>query len=92
MNALIIALAQLIHTVINIYIWVIIIAAFLSFVRPDPYNPIVQTLYRLTEPAFEFVRRKLPFVVISGIDLSPILIILALQFIDTFVMSFVFGM
>jgi YggT family protein len=92
MNALIIALAQLVHTVINIYIWVIIIAAFLSFVRPDPYNPIVQTLYRLTEPAFEFVRRKLPFVVISGIDLSPILIILALQFIDTFVMSFVFGM
>jgi YggT family protein len=92
MNALIFAIAQLIHTVINIYIWVIIIAAFLSFVRPDPYNPIVQTLYRLTEPAFEFVRRKLPFVVISGIDLSPILIILSLQFIDTFVMSLVFGM
>jgi YggT family protein len=92
MNALIFAIAQLIHTVINIYIWVIIIAAFLSFVRPDPYNPIVQILYRLTEPAFEFVRRKLPFVVISGIDLSPILIILSLQFIDTFVMSLVFGM
>jgi len=91
MNALIFALAQLVHTVINIYIWVIIIAAFLSFVRPDPYNPIVQTLYRLTEPAFEFVRRKLPFVVISGIDLSPILIILSLQFIDTFVMKLIWG-
>jgi len=87
MNALIFALAQLIHTVINIYIWVIIIAAFLSFVRPDPYNPIVQTLYRLTEPVFGFVRRKLPFVVISGIDLSPLLIILSLQFIDTFIMN-----
>jgi len=91
MNALIFALAQLIHTVINIYIWVIIIAAFLSFVRPDPYNPIVQTLYRLTEPVFGFVRRKLPFVVISGIDLSPIVIILSLQFIDTFVMKLIWG-
>jgi len=87
MNALIFALTQLIHTVINIYIWVIIIAAFLSFVRPDPYNPVVQTLYRLTEPVFGFVRRKLPFVVISGIDLSPLLIILSLQFIDTFIIN-----
>jgi len=91
MNALIFAIAQLLHTVINIYIWVIIIAAFLSFVRPDPYNPIVQTLYRLTEPVFEFVRRKLPFVVISGIDLSPLLIILGLQFIDTFMMQLIWG-
>jgi len=91
MNALIFALAQLVHTVINIYIWVIIIASFLSFVRPDPYNPIVQTLYRLTEPAFTFVRRKLPFVVVSGIDLSPIVIILSLQFIDTFVMKLIWG-
>jgi YggT family protein len=87
MNALLIATAQLIHTIINIYIWVIIIAAFLSFVRPDPYNPIVQTLYRLTEPVFMWIRQKAPFVVISGIDLSPIIIILGLQFIDTFMMS-----
>jgi YggT family protein len=91
MNALIFAIGQLIHTVINIYIWVIIIAAFLSFVRPDPYNPIVQTLYRLTEPVFAWVRRKLPFVVLSGIDLSPIVIILGLQFIDTFVMKLIWG-
>jgi len=82
MNALIFALVQLIHTIINLYIWIIIIAAFLSFVRPDPYNPIVQTLYRLTEPVFVWVRKKLPFVVISGIDLSPIVILLGLQFID----------
>jgi YggT family protein len=91
MNALIFAIGQLIHTVINIYIWVIIIAAFLSFVGPDPYNPIVQTLYRLTEPVFAWVRRKLPFVILSGIDLSPIVIILGLQFIDTFVMKLIWG-
>jgi len=91
MNALIFAIGQLMHTVINIYIWVIIIAAFLSFVRPDPYNPIVQTLNRLTEPVFAWVRHKLPFVVLSGIDLSPIAIILGLQFVDTFVMKLIWG-
>jgi len=91
MNALIFAIGQLMHTVINIYIWVIIIAAFLSFVRPDPYNPIVQTLSRLTEPVFAWVRRKLPFVVLSGIDLSPIVIILGLQFVDTFMLKLIWG-
>lgn len=87
MNALLIAIIQLIHTVINIYIWIIIISALMSFIRPDPYNQIVQAIYRLTEPAFDFVRRKLPFVVISGIDLSPVVILLALQFVDVFLMQ-----
>ena len=91
MNAFIYAIAQLLHTVINVYIWIIIIAALLSFIRPDPYNQIVQIIYRLTEPAFDFVRRKLPFVVFSGIDLSPIVILLALQFIDVFMMRLLLG-
>ena len=90
MNALLFAIVQLIHTVINIYIWIIIIASLMSFIRPDPYNPIVQALYKLTEPAFELVRKNIPFVVISGIDLSPIVILLALQFIDVFLMRLVF--
>jgi len=83
MNALFIAIIQLIHSVINMYIWVIIIASVLSFIQLDPRNPIVEVLNRLTQPAFSFVRQKLPFVVFSGIDLSPIVIILGLQFIDT---------
>lgn len=91
MNALIFSIVQLIHTVLNIYIWIIIIAALLSFVRPDPNNPIVQIIYRLTEPAYTFVRNKLPFVVFSGIDLSPLVIILGLQFLDTFMMRAVLG-
>ena len=77
------AIAQILHMVINIYIWVIIIAALLSWVRPDPHNPIVQTLYRLSEPAYALVRRYIP-TVIGGIDLAPIIIIVALQFIDLF--------
>ncbi len=91
MNALLFSIVQLIHTVINLYIWIIIISALLSFVRPDPYNPIVQTLYRLTEPVYGWVRRKMPFLIISGIDLSPIVIILGLQFLDTFMMRALLG-
>ena len=64
---------------IQIYIWIIIIAALMSLVNPDPYNQIVQAIRKLTEPAFNFVRSKLPFVVVSGIDLSPIVIIFTLN-------------
>ena len=92
MNVFIYAIVQLLHTVINLYIWIVIIAALLSFVRPDPYNPIVQVLYRLTEPAYKFIRSKMPFVVLSGIDLSPLVIILGLQFIDTLMMRGLLGM
>lgn len=92
MSALIYAIVQLIHTVLNLYIWIVIIAALLSFVRPDPYNPIVQVLYRLTEPVMSFIRSKMPFVVLSGIDLSPLVVILALQLIDNFMMRAVLGM
>lgn len=91
MNALIYALVQTFHSVINLYIWLIIIASLLSFVRPDPYNPIVQVLYRLTEPAMQFIRNKMPFVVFSGIDLSPLVIILGLQLIDNFMMRALLG-
>lgn len=91
MNAFIYSVAQLLHTIINVYIWIIIISALMSFIRPDPRNQIVQAIYRLTEPVYEFVRRKLPFLVISGIDLSPIIIILALQFFDTLMMRSLLG-
>ena len=63
---------------INIYIWVIIIAALLSFVNPDPYNPIVQLLYRITNPAYAFVRRFMP-TNFNGLDLAPLVIIIGLQ-------------
>ena len=91
MNALIYAIVQTLHTVINLYIWIVIIAALLSFVRPDPYNPIVQILHRLTEPVMNFIRSKMPFVVLSGIDLSPLVVILGLQLVDNFMMRAVLG-
>jgi len=67
-------------TLINVYIWVIIITALLSFVNPDPYNPIVQFLYRVTNPAYNFVRRFMR-TDMSGLDFAPLIIIIGLQVI-----------
>ena len=71
-------LGSIVLSLINVYIWVIIIAALLSFVNPDPYNPIVQFLHRVTQPAYRLVRRfiRTDF---NGIDLAPLVIIIALQ-------------
>jgi YggT family protein len=85
------AIAQILHMVINIYIWVIIISALISFVRPDPYNPIVQILYRLTNPVYAFIRRFIP-TIIGGIDVAPIIVVLALQFIDLFAVKLLFAL
>lgn len=85
------AIAQILSMVINIYIWVIIISALISWVRPDPYNPIVQILYRLTEPVYAFVRRFIP-TVFGGIDIAPIIILVALQFINLFFVKLLFGL
>jgi YggT family protein len=64
--------------IINVYIWVVIIAALLSFVNPDPFNPIVQFLYRITNPAYALVRRYIK-TTIGGLDLAPLIIVIGLQ-------------
>ena len=71
----------ILHQIIFIYTWVIIISALITFVQPNPYNPVVQTLQRLTNPVYRFIRRFIP-TIFGGIDVAPILIILVLQFID----------
>jgi YggT family protein len=73
-------LGGIIIGLINVYIWVVIIAALLSFVNPDPYNPIVQFLHRITNPAYALVRRFMR-TNINGLDLAPLVIIIALQVI-----------
>jgi len=92
MSSLAIAVVQLgglVNGLINVYIWVLIIAALLSFVNPDPYNPIVQFLYRVTNPAYSFVRRfmRTDF---NGLDLAPLVLIIGLQII-TIVISLLFN-
>lgn len=90
-TTLIEAVAYILSMVINIYIWVVIIAALVSWVKPDPYNPIVQILYKLTEPLYAYIRRYIP-TVISGVDLTPIVVILVLKFIDLFFVKLIFSL
>ena len=82
LSTLISAVAYIMHTLIWLYTWVIIISSLLSWVNPDPYNPIVRTLKALTEPVLWRVRRHLPFTYMGGLDLSPVVVILTLQFLD----------
>ena len=73
--------AQTLSSLLQIYFWIVVIAVLLSWVQPDPYNPIVRTLYAMTEPVFDWVREHLP-VYFGGLDLSPIVVIIAIQFVQ----------
>lgn len=78
--------AKVLDMVLTIYIWIIVIRALISWVNPDPYNPIVQFLYRATEPVLRPIRRWLPFRNI-GIDFSPVIVIAVIIFLQTFVVQ-----
>lgn len=80
---LIAALAEILDLALNIYMWLIIARALLSWVNPDPYNPIVRFLYNVTEPVLGWVRRRVPLI-FGGLDLSPLLILLAIVFLRRF--------
>lgn len=79
------ALAIIISWGLTIYMWVIIIRALISWVNPDPYNPVVQFLYQATEPVLFAVRKRLPYT--GGIDLSPIVVIMAILFLQVFLVG-----
>jgi YggT family protein len=76
------AVAYILKIVLNIYMWIIIGRAIISWVNPDPHNPIVRFLYKATEPLLYRVRRVVP--VMGGVDLSPIVVLLAIVFLQNF--------
>jgi YggT family protein len=76
------ALANLLDLVLIVYMWVIIARAVVSWVSPDPYNPIVRFLYRVTEPVLRPVRERLP--IAMGLDFSPMVVLLVLYFLQRF--------
>jgi YggT family protein len=77
----ILGLARVLGVLLNIYMWVIIIRALISWVNPDPYNPIVQFLNRVTEPVLRPLRKLVPAWKL-GIDLSPLIAILIIYFLE----------
>ena len=84
------SLASVLHLVLQAYIWVVIIRALLSWVNADPWNPIVQMLNRLTDPLLEPIRRwmfRLMGYKGVGIDLSPLILIAAIYFLDFFLVG-----
>jgi len=76
-----VAIVVILEQVLNIYIWLIIAAAVISWVAPNPYNPVVRLLHRVTEPVLVPIRQLLPPWKTFGLDFSPIIIILAIQWV-----------
>ena len=81
----IVAIAQIIGVILTILTWIIIIRALISWVNPDPYNQIVQFLYRVTEPILMPIRRILP--AMGGFDLSSIVALVGIVFIRSFLVQ-----
>ena len=84
------AIANILNIIVTVYTWVIIAAALVSWVRPDPSSPVVQLLYRLTEPVYSFIRRYIK-TVFNGIDFAPLIVLLVLQFLNQFLIRLLFG-
>lgn len=82
----IVALAKVINIALTIYMWIIIFRAVISWVNPDPYNQLVIFLYRVTEPVLGPIRRMLPLRS-TGIDFSPIVVILIILFLQYFLVE-----
>ena len=78
-----IALAQGLDIVLWAYMWVVVARALVSWVNPDPHNPIVRFLYGATEPVLYRIRRALP-VYAGGIDFSPLIVFVAVVFLQRF--------
>ncbi len=79
------AVALVLSMALEFYMWIIIARAVLSWVNPDPLNPIVRFITNITEPVLRQVRSRMPS--IEGIDLSPIVIIFAIYFAKLFVVN-----
>ena len=87
----IIALAKVLEIILTLYLWIIIFRALISWVNPDPYNKIVILLYRVTEPVLSRVRRILPLRNM-GIDISPIIVMLVILFLQYFLVESIIGL
>jgi YggT family protein len=80
------AIAKVVDIVLSIFMWIVIARAVLSWVSPDPYNPIVRFIHKVTEPVLYQIRKRIP-VNFGGIDFSPIIVFLAIIFLQRFVVQ-----
>ncbi len=80
------ALAEVINIGLTLYMWIVIAHAILSWVRPDPYNPIVRFINQVTEPLLYQIRRRIP-TALGGMDFSPIIVLLGIVFLRIFIVD-----
>ena len=83
---LLIAVAKVVDLALTIFMWIVIARAILSWVNPDPYNPIVRFIHNVTEPVLYQIRKRIPLN-FGGIDFSPVLVLLAVIFLQRFVVT-----
>lgn len=79
------AVAVVLDMALTLYMFIVIARAILSWVSPDPYNPIVRFIHNATEPVLYWVRSKIPYM--GGLDLSPLVVIAAVYFLRIFVVD-----
>lgn len=80
------AVARILDIALTIYMWIVIISALISWVNPDPYNPIVRFLRNATEPVYRKIRKFIP-TYFGGIDIAPLIVILIIVFLQTFLVN-----
>ena len=80
------ALAEVINIGLTLFMWIVIAHAVLSWVRPDPYNPIVRFINQVTEPLLYQIRRRIP-TVFGGMDFSPIIVLMGVVFLKIFIVD-----
>ncbi|MBI4683656.1 MAG: YggT family protein [Nitrospirae bacterium] len=83
---LIIAVANISDIGLDVYKWIVIISAIISWVNPDPYNPIVRFLHAVTEPVYRPIRRLIGYR-LGPIDISPLIVILVIIFLQKFLIK-----
>ena len=88
---LLVAVATIINYLLTFYLWIVIARAVLSWVSPDPYNPIVRFIYNITEPVLGWVRRRVPLN-FGPVDFSPIIVFLAIIFLQQFLVGSLQGL
>lgn len=84
------AVAFILDTALTIYMWIIIASAVITWVSPDPYNPIVRFLYSVTDPVLRPIRRRIG--ITMGIDISPLIVLFAIMFARSFIVKTLFDL
>lgn len=90
MSVLLIAIARILDLAFTVYIFVVVARALVSWVNPDPYNPIVRFLHNATDPLLYRVRRMLPFLQAGTFDFSPIVLLILLSVVQQIIVGFLY--